>query len=448
MFKFNTLFILLLFAAATVCAKDYPIHNAAELAFLNLKPGDRAIIKPGNWANQQLVFKARGTRELPITLVSSEPGKILITGNSSLVIDGQYLIVDGLSFAQGYAQKGDVVTFSKETEGCRLTNSSIVDFNPTDKRQDNKWISLNGYHNRVDHCHIKGKTNQGTTLVVWVADKPNYHQIDHNLFDVRPDLGSNGGETIRIGTSQVSMNDSFTTVEENIFYQCNGEMEILSNKSGHNTIRNNLFYECIGTLTLREGGFADVYGNYMIGNNLRGTGGIRIIGEGHKVHHNYFHGLTGTNLKAVISIMDAKPNSDLKGYMQVKNAEIKNNTIVNCAEAFNIGAGKRDGRELPPQNITIANNLVLASTPIVYTDQPRKLKIKNNLLYNIRLAGDLPDGFDMEDPQLEVTILNLYQPQGRAKIGAPVLNAEQKALFDEVNIGPVWYKSMPVIRVK
>ncbi|MES2279284.1 MAG: polysaccharide lyase 6 family protein [Bacteroidota bacterium] len=447
MFKFSTL-LAVFFAAITASAKDYPIRNAAELAALNLKPGDKIIMEPGNWANQQLVFKGKGTAEEPITLISADAGRIILKGNANLVIDGQYLVVDGLSFTQGASQKKDVITFSKESQYCRLTNTSIVDFNAPDKKQDYKWVSLNGEHNRVDHCYIKGKTHQGTTLVVWVADKPNYHQIDHNFFDYRPDLGVNGGETIRIGTSAVSMNDSFTTVEENIFYQCNGEMEIVSNKSGHNTIRNNLFFECVGTLTLREGNFADVYGNYMIGNSVKGTGGIRIIGENHRVHHNYLQGLTGTGLKAAINMMDAMPNTALSGYAQVKNAVVKNNTIVNCSQAFEIGSGKRDDRNVPPQHIVIADNVVYGSDPIIYTDQPQGIKIKRNLLYNIKLSGDLPDGFDMRDPHLMPDGTNIYQPNNMHRIGAPPISTEQRQLLDAVSIGPVWFKGLPAIKVQ
>lgn len=428
--------------------RDHNIRSAADLNALTLQPGDRVVMQPGDWSNQQIVFKGKGTKEAPITLMSGDPGRIILKGNSNLLIDGQYLVVDGLNFTQGSSQKKDVILFSKDASYCRLTNTAIIDFNTPDKKQDYKWVSLNGDHNRVDHCYIKGKTHQGTTLVVWVADKPNYHQIDHNFFDYRPDLGVNGGETIRIGTSQVSMNDSYTTVEDNVFYQCNGEMEVISNKSGHNTIRNNLFYECVGTLTLREGNFAEVYGNYMVGNGVKGTGGIRIIGEGHRVFHNYLTGLTGTGLKAAISLMDAMPNSALNGYMQVKKAEVRNNTIINCAEAIEIGAGKRDDRSLPPTRIAIIGNLVLASDPIVYTDQPLGIKIRRNLVFNVKLPGDLPEGFDMKDPHLLRDGLNTYQPEDIRKIGAPALSNEQRQLFDGLGIGPAWHKGVPPIKVK
>lgn len=447
MFKFHTLLVLLL-ASLYVNAKDYPIRSAAELATLDLKPGDKVIMQAGDWSNQQLIFKAKGTKEAPITLTSADPGKILIKGNSNLLIDGQFLVVDGLNFTQGFSLKADVILFSKNCDNCRLTNTAIIDYNTANKKQDYKWISLNGTHNRVDHCYIKGKTHQGTTLVVWVADKPNYHQIDHNFFDERPDLGVNGGETIRIGTSAVSTYDSYTTIENNIFYRCNGEIEVISNKSGHNTVRNNLLYECAGTITLREGNYANVCGNYFIGNGVKDAGGVRIIGENHKVQKNYFQGLTGTGLRAAINIMDAMPNSALNGYMQVKNPEIKNNTIINCAQAFEIGSGKRDDRNVAPVNVTLIDNVVLGTQPIVYTDQPQGIKISGNLLFNIRLAGNLPDGFDMKDPRLEVNGLNMFQPAINSKIGAPVMSAEQKQLFSETGIGPVWYKGLPGIKVK
>jgi len=65
--------------------------------------------------------------------------------------------------------------------------------------------------------------------VVWPNDSNsinNNHLIYRNYFGARPRLGSNGGETIRIGTSQVCTNSSATIVEGNYFEHCNGEVEL------------------------------------------------------------------------------------------------------------------------------------------------------------------------------------------------------------------------------
>lgn len=145
---------------------------------------------------------------------------------------------------------------------CRLTNTAIEDYNPVSINTDYKWVSLYGDSNRVDHCYFRNKRHSGTTLVVWLNGIPNYHRVDHNYFAYRPPLGFNGGETIRIGTSEWSLTDSYTLVEYNYFEQCNGENEIISNKSGENTFRYNTFFDCYGTLTLRHGNRAKVYGNF------------------------------------------------------------------------------------------------------------------------------------------------------------------------------------------
>jgi len=364
---------------AAFVKKTYIISTAAELDALQLQPGDKVIMKSGEWKSQLINFKGKGTSQNPITLIAEVKGEVLLTENSNLKIDGEWLIVDGLSFKNGFSLKDDIVIFSKNTSNSRLTNTSIENYNPVDKTLDYKWVSLYGKNNRVDHCAISGKTHQGTTLVVWLDDKANYHQIDHNYFGPRPDLGVNGGETIRIGTSTYSMNDSYTTVENNVFDKCNGEIEIISIKSGYNKILNNLFYECAGTVTFRHGNHSEVSNNYFLGNGITNTGGVRIIGEHQKVHDNYFYKIAGRTLRAAISVMNAYANPALNDYWQVKNADIQNNIIVDAEEAFVLGAGKNGSRTVAPNGVIIANNYVInPGTLLVLQDEPKNLKIENN----------------------------------------------------------------------
>lgn len=360
-------------------SKVYTISSAAELNALTLQPGDKVVMKSGDWKSQFINFKAKGTAEKPITLVAEAKGSVILSGNSNLKIDGEWLVVDGLSFKNGFSLKDDVVIFSKIASNSRLTNTSIEDYNPSDKTIDYKWVSLYGVNNRVDHCSISGKTHQGTTLVVWLDDRKNYHQIDHNYFGPRPDLGVNGGETIRIGTSTYSMNDSYTTVENNIFDKCSGEMEIISIKSGYNKILNNLFYECVGTVTFRHGNHSEVSNNYIIGNNVANTGGIRIIGENQKVLGNYLYKVAGTTLRSAISIMNALEKPELNEYWQVKNALVQDNIIVNPREAFVLGAGKDAIKTLAPDGVNISNNYIINPTTLLVTqDDPNNLTLQNN----------------------------------------------------------------------
>ncbi|TZF82576.1 alginate lyase [Pedobacter sp. BS3] len=464
MYKLKLSGFLLLLACNFAQAKDYLISSAAELSALKLQPGDKVLLKSGEWKNQRLIFKAQGTEAQPVILQAENPQATVLTGETTLLIDGKYLEVDGLNFRDGYSSKSDVVVFSKNSSHCRFTNSAIINYNPSDKKLDYKWISLFGNHNRVDHCYIKGKTHQGTTLVVWVENTPNEHRIDHNFFADRPDLGANGGETIRIGTSQVSMNESRTLVEDNIFYHCDGEMEIISNKSCYNIIRNNLFYESVGTLTLRHGNFVSVYGNYFIGNGVQNTGGIRVIGENHQVYRNYLQGLAGDGLRSSISVMDAFENPQLFEYWQVKNALIAQNMMVNCRQGFDIGAG-RDGKEgkrvVPPKNLSLINNILVSTPAIKFTDEPQGKTIENNWIEG-KPGKSSPDGFTQDKLGIRKTGNGLWLPEKGSK-AETLLNAElsQKRkmpiketyvnpddLLQGKDIGPQWLQRNEKLEVK
>lgn len=406
--KISALFLLL---AITASAKDYSVTNAQEISALKLMPGDKVIMKAVDWKNQIIVFKGKGTEQQPITLTTEKPGSVISSGNSILKIDGDYLTIDGLAFADGYSEKDAVITFTKTSNNCRVTNSSIINYNHPDKTFDYKWVSIFGTRNRVDHSAFSGKTHQGTLLVVWLSDKPNYSQIDHNYFGPRPDLGVNGGEIIRIGTSDWSMYDSYAKVENNIFDNCSGEMEIVSIKSGHNLVANNLFYECVGTLTFRHGNNSEVSGNYFIGNNIKNTGGIRIIGENQNVHGNYLQGLNGTDLRAAISVMNGLEKPELKEYFTVKNASVKNNTIVDCKEAIVVGSGKNSTRIMPPTNLLLENNLVINSAKlIVFKEEVADATIKNNWVQGMPKAN----GFDVVKIDLK-KINDIYQIKGSEK---------------------------------
>jgi poly(beta-D-mannuronate) lyase len=197
--------LLFLIASCDLRAREILVSSAAQIsqAMATAQPGDTLLMTNGTWTNQQIVFQGNGTSANPIVLRARSYGTVTLSGTSRLKIAGNYLVVENLLFQNGNCAPDPVVEFrngSLESNYSRLTNSSISNYSPTDINTDNKWVSLYGAYNRVDHCSLKGKTNSGTTLVVWLTNHPNYHQIDRNYFGPRPVLGFNGGETIRVGT--------------------------------------------------------------------------------------------------------------------------------------------------------------------------------------------------------------------------------------------------------
>ncbi|MGH7199227.1 MAG: polysaccharide lyase 6 family protein, partial [Planctomycetaceae bacterium] len=304
---------LTLAAAERVVAPDDVSAAVAEA-----RPGDVIVLQDGVWKDADLRVEAKGTAEKPMTLRAQTPGRVVLSGR--LRLSGEHLVVSGLFFRDVGGQDHVIefrTTSRDHAHHCRLTNCAIINDCAAEEAADTKWVSLYGTHNRVDHCYFAGKSNEGQTLVVWVGDGPNQHRIDHNHFGPRPELGKNGGETIRIGTSNVSLNDSRTVVEFNLFEECDGEAEIISSKSCENLFRANTFRRCAGALTLRHGHRCTVEGNWFLGEGKRRTGGVRIIGDDHLVINNYFENLTGDEARAAVSVMNGIPDTPLNGYSQV-----------------------------------------------------------------------------------------------------------------------------------
>jgi poly(beta-D-mannuronate) lyase len=411
-----------------LCGKEYRVSTPSQIvaAMSTARPGDTLTMTNGIWSNAAIMFAGYGTGSAPILLRSESYGGVVLSGTSMLGISGRNLVVDGLVFRNGQSKAGTAVIEFRgsngESDSCRLTNTVISDYNPGDSTIDYKWISLYGTRNRVDHCYLRGKKHLGTTLVVWVnATKPNYHQIDHNYFAYRPVYPENGAETIRVGTSDVSMSDSYTVVEYNLFEECNGEIEIISSKSCGNMYRYNTFVICQGTLTLRHGNRCTVEGNFFFGNRAPNSGGIRIIGEDHKVFNNYVTGTDGSSLKSALTIMNGVPNSPLDRYFQVKRAVVAFNTFVDNAHPFNIGGGKDAEVSLPPLDCVIANNIVQGATAplITLTDTPVNMTWQGNIFYGTSLGMTQPQGIAIVNPQMSLSSDGLWRPSA----ASPVVNA-------------------------
>ncbi len=389
--KIEVLFITLIcFVFSEINAQETIVANIEEYnkTIKNAKAGDVIILKNGVWKNVKLNAYGNGNKEKPIIVKAETAGKVIVSGNSTLNIYGQYVIVSGLWFKDGNSTYKSVVQFRKDSKtfanNCRFTNSTISYYKVADGIKDH-WVDIWGKNNRVDHNNFTGKTSPGTTLVVWLKGDEhteNNHKIDNNVFGPRPNLGTNGGETIRIGTSTNSMKSSKTLVERNVFANCDGEIEIISNKSCDNIFRDNLFVASKGTLTLRHGNNALVERNVFLGNGVSNTGGIRIINQGHIVRNNFLIGLLGDGYRGAIVVMNGVPNSPLNRYHQVKNVDIQNNTIINSGP-ISFGEGKDDEKTLPPINTNFSNNLIFnnkSSKNVKFVDDVSGITFKNNYI--------------------------------------------------------------------
>ncbi len=344
------------------------VHTITELdqAVASAKPGAIIVMANGYWKDARIVFNAQGMAGMPIELVAETPGQVILTGRSNLKIAGDHLVVRGLVFRDGYSPDSEVINFiadkkSPSSNFCRVSECEILNFNEPDKTADGHWVSLHGRFNRVDHCHFEGKSNKGVTVCIHLdrADSDeNHHRIDHNYFGPRPLLGRNGAETIKIGAGAYSHLNSSSVIENNLFEECNGELEIISIKSCRNVVRGNIFLRSAGTLTFRQGRFNLVEGNVFLGEGAPDTGGIRIINTDQTVRNNFLSGLRGNELHSAFSMVNGVPGRDVGSYGPVMRALVENNSFHDVS-AITFGARADAERSQAPRESIFRNNLLV-----------------------------------------------------------------------------------------
>lgn len=379
----------------------------------SLQAGDVVVLANGTWRDFEIVFSGEGSPDKPITLMPETPGKVVIAGRSNLKMSGSHLVVTGLIFRDGYSPTSEVISFRRSkaqiARDSRVTGLVIDHFNQPDRFQSDYWVALYGQHNRFDHNYLAGKSNQGVTLAVRLDtpdSRANAHRIDHNYFGPRPVLGSNGGETLRIGTSAYSMHDSNSVIEANVFDQCDGEVEIISVKSGSNIVRGNLFLQSSGAVVLRHGDGNLVERNIFMGKGKDHSGGVRVINRNQVVRGNYMEGLRGTGFASALTVMNGVPNSPINRYVQVDNALITHNSILDSSR-ISLAAGADAERSAPPTNSQFSGNLLQltsgATSITVEADVPGIAMSRNVLAITDNIRDGAGDGGDNPRPLPGIT---------------------------------------------
>jgi poly(beta-D-mannuronate) lyase len=381
----NRVLIILLLFVYNVKAQYVTTNTELSSAISAASAGSTIILKNQTWTNVQISINKTGTLTNPITIKAETPGSVFFEGVTNVKLGGSYIYFEGVVFrnppasvSTGTALIDFRTSSSSECNNCKVTNIKIDAFNQGASQQTSvfKWILLRGANNEVSYSSFLGKHGVGSIINDnRDTSNPNYHKIHHNYFANRTPQGTssvnddNDQDAIRIGSSSTSLSDSFTEVYDNYFYNFVGEIEIISNKSGSNKYYNNTFADYSGSLTLRHGNNCEVYNNFFLANGQSFSGGVRVMGENHKIYNNYIEGTvakypnnSSTNGLAGINIHNGILNSALNGYYQVKNTTIVNNTFVNCDLGIRVGATFSSTQDQAPQNVVIGNNIMYENT--------------------------------------------------------------------------------------
>lgn len=447
----NCLCLLALFYIVTI--NSQVVNNNTELqnAISNAGSGTVIELADGIWEDVQISINVNATVAQPCIIKAQNTGNVFFEGRSNISLGGSYIILEGIIFqnAEGLISSGGDIdpiiefrdTNNNQCSNCHVRNIKIDSYNGTLSQEEDvfKWITMYGQYNEVSYCSFIGKNGVGSIINDnRSGGTPDYTKIHHNYFADRVPVdnnvnGLNDQDALRIGSSSTSLTDSFTEVYDNLFNNWSGEVEIISNKSGSNKYYNNTFRDYQGTLTLRHGDGCEVYNNYFFANNNPFSGGIRVIGENHKIYNNYIEGANhrkpggaGSGATGGINVSNGKPNSALNEYYQVKNTQIVNNTLVNCDLAIRVGTMINSTLTLAPENLVVANNIMLNSSDSALEETTAPIGANSIYEGNITQNGswDLTNGVNSNqtvNSGLLATASNLYRLEaGSAAIDAGI----------------------------
>lgn len=379
------LVLLLLLLAETAFCKSYLIRSEKEFDSISnlIKAGDEIVIANGTYAPWSLVVSTEGTKNQPVIIRAEKTGNVIFSGNveqAIFKITGSYIILRGIHFTGCTLVKvekmtGVLVDMNNSTN-CRVTECVFSKNVTKAQYMPIVVVSGKGDWNQVDRCTFNGNVdNQEVQVKITKDVSPKNTLIEKNIFQDKMKVSwpnSNGGECVQVGQDPILLgtSQSKTTVRDNRFIRCNGEPEVISNKSSNNIYTKNYFEDCDGELVMRGGHDCVVDSNSIKG----GNSGIRVNGTGHIITNNQI-----SNIKTGIRLMYgmAAGKTDIGFYIAASDCVIKNNRIENATTGIFIGDSKnadwtgkfdtvrypsRVMQDVAPANNTVADNVFVKTT--------------------------------------------------------------------------------------
>ncbi|MFE0045574.1 chondroitinase-B domain-containing protein [Streptomyces albireticuli] len=407
-------------AAVPVGASAAPVTvsslDALQKAIDRAVPGDRIVVADGTYTvpsgSALRVSGKKGAGDAPISIVAASRGGVVLQGERGFVFsDSSDIVLSGFAFRQS-----TTLEIPANSSRIRLTRNDFkfADVSGLD------WVVVRGDDVKIDRNRFHDRTTEGIFVVLDGADAKTVAKNLHlfrNHFSGHRYTGDNGGEAVRLGDSARALLSAKAVVEHNLFERCDGDPEAVS----ENTVRYNTVRDSRGGIVLRHGNHSTVEGNYLLG----GAEGIRVYGNDHLIVNNYLGGLSGRALVIGSGTTrdhhSGESKEERRGNDACDRAVIVHNTLFG-----NKGTLSGEGRDHAPQDVVIADNLLVASAgSLVSMGKTTGFTWQGNILWGAASDGTLPTGgYRRADPLLRQESDGVFRlAAGSPAIGAATLKS-------------------------
>lgn len=366
------------------------VHSLSELqeAVNNAQPGAVIIVANGNYTTTaDIDISVQGTAARPITLRAASDGLAIIDGEGGFHVKAPaaYVTIQGFFFKH----RSSRTRTDAGTSFCRFSRNTF------ETTGDGENLLVNGNDHQVDYNTFQHKDAMGRFIAIrgtgtQIAERLWIH---HNYFFDHKRQKGNGAESLQFGLSGFSLSSSNSIVEYNLFEDCDGETELISIKASGIMLRYNTIRNCPAHFTLRHGNHNTVYGNYFFN-----TPGLRIFGDDHVIHSNYFEQCyPAINIgNGGAEVADGAP---LTSHDRPDRVLIAFNTLVNNKQ--NISQQPRNNG-IGATQITIAHNIISGGPVAAKLSGPLTgTTWEDNTLFQVDSPGDMPAGaYTIRDPKI------------------------------------------------
>jgi hypothetical protein len=408
-------------------------------------PGDLIILTNGVYTSTATInIDRQGTAQNPITISADTIGGAEIRGSASFSVN---------SPAAWIVIRGFRLTHSIGTVQARAGASHIrLTRNVFQLTGDGRYLLVSGDDCEVDHNTFQNKSTAGQMFSIHGPGSSGMAQrawVHHNLFQNFTSIGANGGETLQIGLSGRSLTNAHTLIENNLFVNCNGENEMISNKSSANTYRYNTFRDSAsGELTLRHGNDCVVHSNFFLN-----TAGLRFFGDDHQIYSNYFEdcdpGFQIGNGDGEVA--DGAP---LTSHDRPDRVRVSFNTLVNNNRSV-IMPGRTDG--LGATALVFANNIIQSNSGVILDlgGPAPNARFEGNIVFGSATNGDMPtSGARRVNPLLSQDSFSIFRLQSTSPAINTAVGSYPEVTIDldghtrsgTKDVGADEFSTAPVIR--
>jgi len=404
-------------ATLSASAATYDVGSISALtARINAAlPGDEIVVSNGVYTTTaSLGISRAGSAANRILIRAETVGGVEITGTHGFSFNtgAAYVTVQGFKFTHAGS-----INMTTSAHHCRLTRNLIELTIPA--TNDVSYVNISGDDMEVDRNDLRNKSTLGNMLditgtggqVAWRL------WVHHNYFHDFTSPGGNGAETIRWGLSGLSLSTGDGLCEYNLFVRCDGENEMISNKSSGNTYRYNTVIDA-REISQRHGNDCLYYGNYM-----RNSEGIRVYGDRHRIFNNYFEtNSVGVNMGNGDG--DVYNGAALTAHDRPDDNVVAFNTFIGNNTHYQMG-GRTGG--LGSSNTVVANNIFVGGGNMagISSSAPYTGSWSNNIRWNTSSAGNMPaSAYTNLNPLLAKDANGVYHIQA----GSPAINAGKAAV--------------------